>query len=323
MRRVVWSVLTGLGVFFIVVAVMARFVIPGPAIRFPLNEYSTSTVQATNASYFSPKFVTEESGVTLVATNTQKGDVAAAKQIGASKYAVWQSYTAIKDVTHHLMVSIPAQGNTLAFDRKTGVLHPWSGNMVDGQHVTVRGQGPLFPFNTKKQSYQVFDSTLSKPVTFRYSGTATTGGIATYVFKATIPSTQTGAKQLPGSLVGMKAPEVTLPQFYRASETFYVDPKTGVPLAIDENVQQVLKDSTGTTRLILLSADFKTTPASLAAGVKTDNKARNEINLLTLVAPIVAGLLGLILLIVGLVLSRRGPEDELYEDDDRTVGVAA
>lgn len=323
MRRVVWSVMIGLGVFFIVVAIMARFFIPGQAIKFPLNEFSKSTLQADNASYFSPKFVTEESGVTLQATNTQKGDVAAAKSIGSSQFAVWQSYTAIEDITHHQPVSIPEEGNTLAFDRKTGVLRPWSGNTVGGQHVSVSGQGPLFPLNTKKQSYQVFDTTLAKPVTFHYAGTATTDGVGTYVFKATVPSQQIGTQQLPGSLVGMSAAEVTLPEFYGARYTYYVDPRTGVPLAVEQNVRQVLKDSAGSTRLVLLSADFKSTPASIASGVKTDNKARGEISLLTVIIPIVAGLLGVILVIVGVVLSRRRPEDEEYEDDDHTVGVPA
>jgi Porin PorA len=323
MRRVVWPVLIGLGVFFIVVAIMARFFVPGQAVKFPLNEFSKSTLQAQNASYFSPHFVTEESGVTLQATNTQKGNVAAAKEIGSSRVAVWESYTAIQDVTHRQPVSIPAQGNTLAFDRKTGVLVPWSGNTVAGQHVSVSGQGPLFPFNTKKQSYQVFDTTLTKPVTFHYAGTATTDGVGTYVFTATVPSTQVGTQKLPGSLVGMSAPEVTLPEFYSAKYIYYVDPQTGVPVDTQQNVQQVLKDSAGTPRLVLLAADFKTVKASIDATIKTDKKARGEINLLTVIIPIVAGLLGIILLIVGAVLSRPRPEDEEYQDDDRPVGVAA
>lgn len=324
MRRVVWSVLTGLGVFFIIVAIMARFFIPGQAVKFPLNEFDKGTTQADNASYFSPKYVTEESGVTLQATNTQRGDVAAAKSTHkSSTIAVWDSYTAIEDITHHQPVSIPAHEDVLAFDRKTGVLVPWKGNSIDGKAVNVSGQGPLFPLNTKKQNYQVFDTTLTKPVTYHYAGTATTGGVGTYVFDATVPSSQIGTQQLPGSLVGMTAAEVTLPEFYSAKYIYYVDPKTGVPLAVDENVQEVLKDSAGTTRLVLLSADFKSTPASIASLVKSDNKNRNEINLLTLIIPIVAGLLGIILLIVGVVLSRPRPEDEEYEDDEHTVGVPA
>jgi len=325
MRRVSWSVLTGLGVFFIVLAVLSKFFVPGQAVKFPLNEYTKTTLQASNASYFSEKSVNEESGVTLQATTTTKGDVAAAKSVGSNNVAVWQSYTAIEDISNHQPVSIPTDGNTLAFDRKTGVLVPWSGNSVGGKHVDVSGneQGTLFPLNTQKKDYQVFDTTLLKPVTFHFQGTSTTGGVSTYVFTATIPGTQIGTESLPGSLVGLSASEVTLPEFYGAQETWFVDPVTGVPLATEQKVTETLQDNTGTTRLVLLDADFKTTPASVTSGVNTVNDASTKITVLNVIVPIVAGVIGIILLVLGLVLSRRRPEDEEYEDDDETVRVSA
>ena len=325
MRRVVWAVLTGLGVFFIMLAVLSRFFVPAQALKFPLNEYTKTTLQANNASYFSPKSVTELSGVTLQTTTTTKGDVAAAKSIGSSRVAVWQYYSAVEDITNHLPVSIPVDGNSLAFDRKTGVLVPWSGNAVAGTHVNASGQeqGSLFPLGTQKKDYQVFDTTLQRPVTFHYTGTATTDGIATYVFVANVPATQVGTKSLPGALVGLKPSAVTLPEFYSARETYNVDPVTGVPLAVDQNVQQTLQDSSGTTRLVLLSADFKTTPASVASSVKTVKDATTKINALKAIVPIVAGLLGIILLVIGLVLSRLQPVDGEYEDDDESIRVPA
>ena len=323
MRRVSWSILTGLGVFFIVLAILSKFFVPGQAVKFPLNEYSKTTLQADNASYFSPKSGTEESGVTLQATSTTKGDVAAAKSIGSNSVAVWQSYTAIEDTSNHVAVSIPADGNTLAFDRQTGVLVPWSGNTVGGKSVNVPSgvQGSLFPLNTQKKAYQVYDTTLLRPVTFSYNGTATTGGVSTYVFTASIPNTQIGTQSVPGSLVGLSASEVTLPEFYTVKEKYFVDPVTGVPLSVDQSVQQTLQDSAGTTRLVLLNADFKTTPASVASSISTDNGGTTKITILNVIIPIVAGLIGIILLVLGLVLSRGRPEDEQYEDDDETIRV--
>lgn len=325
MRRVVWPVLTGLGVFFIVIAVLSRFFVPGQAIKFPLNEFTKTEMQAVNASYFSPKFLTEETGVTLQATTTTKGDVAAAKSIDGSRVAVWQTYTAIEDLTNHTPVSIPAQGNTFAFDRKTGEIVAWNGNSVAGSPVTVGPgiQGVLWPLGTKKQDYRVYDTTLKKPVTFHYSGVTATDGVSTFIFKATIPSTQTGTETLPGSLVGMTASSVTLPEFYSAQEIYYVDPVTGVPLSVTQNVRQVLQDSTGTTRLVLMSADYQTTPGSVTSGVNTDLGGQNKISLVYTTIPIVGGLLGVILLVAGLVLSRPRPEDEEYEDDEEPVGASA
>jgi hypothetical protein len=323
MRRVSWSILTGLGIFFIVLAILSKFFVPGQAVKFPLNEYSKTTLQADNASYFSPRSVTEESGVTLQATSTTKGDVASAKAVGSNSVAVWQSYTAIEDITNHQPVSIPSDGNILAFDRKTGVLVPWSGNAVGGKHVQVppNTQGSLFPLNTQKKNYQVYDTTLKKPVTFKFAGTSTTSGVSTYVFKATIPATQIGTQSLPGALVGETASEVTLPEFYSVQETYSVDPITGVPLQVEQNVQQTLQDDTGTTRLVLMSADFKTTPASIASGVQTDKNGTTKITVLNVIVPIVAGVIGLVLLVLGLVMSRFRPEDEQYEDDDEDIRV--
>src|SRR5262249_51675143 len=306
-----------------VLAVLSKFFVPGQAVKFPLNEFTKSTLQADNASYFSQKSGSEDSGVTLQATNTTKGDVAAAKSIGSNDVAVWQTYAAIEDVTNHQPVTRPAFGNELAFDRHAGVLAPWMGNNIGNNHVEISGeaQGPLFPIGTKKQNYQVYDTTLQRPVTFRFKGTSTTNGISTYVFAATVPPTQVGTQSVPGSLVGLTASEVTLPEFYSVQEIYFVDPVTGVPLRVEQNVKQTLQDSSGTTRLVLLAAAFKTTPASIASAVDIVNGATTKINVLNVIVPIVAGLLGLILLIVGLVLSQLRPEDEQYEDDDETVRV--
>ncbi len=321
MRRVVWSVLAGLGVFFIVIAIMSRIFIPGQAVKFPLNEYGINTLVASGASWFSPENVSELSPVTLQITNTTKGNVAASDQLGSSTYAVWQSFGVIEDTTDHQQVSIPAAADQFAFNRRTGVLFNWKGNEIAGKPVkSVSGQGYVWPLGAGKQNYEVYDTTLQKPVLFKYSRVAIVDGVTTYLYIANIPPTQTGTQQLPGSLVGSSAPEVTLPEFYSSTEDYYVDPVTGAPIQVDRKVSSVLKDNSGTTRLVLLQADFKSSPTSVASTLKTDNHYRNEINLVENIIPIVALLVGIILLVIGLVLSRMGTEDEQYEEDDQRVG---
>jgi hypothetical protein len=322
MRRVVWSVLTGLGAFFIVLAIMSWLYVPGQAVKFPLNEYSVTTLIAHNASWFSPKSVSELSDVTLEITSTVKGDVTSANALGSSKIAVWQSFAAVEDTTDHQQVSIPAAADEFAFDRRTGVLIPWSGNVVNGKHVQVSGQGYVWPLGAKKQSYPVYDTTLGKPVTFKFVSTATTQGIPTYKYMAVIPPTQVGTESLPGELVGEKAPTVTLPVMYSSTETYFVDPVTGAPLEVNRITKDALTDNNGAPKLVLLSADFQSSPASVATTIKSDNHYRNLINLATFIVPVVAGLVGIILLVIGLVLSRMSPEDE-YEDEDEPVGANA
>jgi hypothetical protein len=316
MRRVVWSVLTGIGAFFIVLAIMSRLVVPAQAVKFPLNEYKVNNLKATNASWFSPKSGTELSPVTIRITTTVKGDVSGADTLGSANNAAWESFAVVDDTTDNQPIAIPAYADEFAFNRKTGVLVPWSGNEVDGKHVSsVSGQGFVWPLGAKKQTYQVFDTTLLKPVPFIYKSTATTDGVSTYVYSANIPPTQTATVSVPGSLVGLHAAEVNLPEFYSAQETYYVDPVTGAPLLVKRDIQQVLKDSSGTTRLVLLAANFQTLAASVASSANSDNHYRAEINIAKDVVPITALIIGIIALAAGLVLSRLRPEDEEYEDD--------
>ena len=54
MRRVAGLVMSALGTFLVVLALLLRFYVAGQAIKFPLNENSISTLTANNASYFSP-----------------------------------------------------------------------------------------------------------------------------------------------------------------------------------------------------------------------------------------------------------------------------
>lgn len=321
MRRVGWSVLAALGAFFIVLAIMSKLYVPGQAVKFPLNEYGVTTLVAKNASWFSPKNGSVLSPVTIQVTTTTKGDVSAADSLDSSKYAIWQTFAVTEDTTDHQSVDIPSTADELAFDRKTGVLVPWSGNTIGGKHVSaVSGQGYVWPLGAKKQNYQVFDTTLLKPVTFVYKGTSSVNGIATYTYVANVPSQQIGTQTVPGSLVGSKAATVTVPEYYGAQETYYVDPVTGAPISIVRNTQSVLKNAAGTTLLVLLTADFKSSPASIASSVATDNHYRFEISLATTIIPIIAGLVGIILLVVGLVLARMSREDEEYEDEDELEG---
>lgn len=309
MRRVVWSLLIGLGIFFIVLAVMLRFYIPGQAVKAPLNEYTKGTLVGTGISYFSASKLTELTGVTMQATNTVEGDVAAAKAAGASRVAVWRSFTAVEDITNHEPFSYSSQ--RLAFDRRTGQLINCCGDFIDNnRHPHLSGQGYLWPFSSGKQSYQVFDTTLLRPVTFRFVGTDNTGGTDTYRYVSHVPATQIGTQTLPAALLGMTGTEVTLPEFFAVDKTYWVDPVTGAPLKVTETERLTLADSSGATKLVLFDGTLTSTPASVSDSVATDRGYLNKIHLLEIILPIVCLALGIILVVVGLVLSRPRPEDE-------------
>jgi Porin PorA len=311
MRRVTGLVLAGVGTFLIVCAVALPTVVSSQVIKFPLNEYETATLAASNASYFSAKTLTERTGVNMEATYTIKGDASK----GDSATAVWNEYAYVYDRTNHEVVQ--QMTRTFAFDRKTGQLVNCCGASVNGDSsVQQRGYvGYVFPIGTKKQTYNVFDTTLNQPVPFTYAGTATVHGVHTYKFVENVAPRQITTQAMPGSLVGMSAATVTLPEFYEIHLIYYVDPVTGALVNVNEHQTLSLRNpSTGAQALLLFDANLIATPSSVNTIVGLDNDGRNKLNLIETTLPIVLGIVGAIGLIAGYLLARkRRPtmEDEL------------
>ena len=302
MRRNIGLVLVAVGAFLIVMAVVLPTWIVSQVVKFPLNEYETATLAASNASYFSATSLTEKTGVTMQATYTIKGDGAA----GTSSTAVWNQYSYVYDTTNKQAVQ--QMTRRFAFDRKTGQLTMCCGANVNGDSsVQQRGYvGYVFPFGTKKQTYQIFDITLNKPVPFPYAGTTTVRGIKAYKFTEDVAPVQVATQTIPGSLVGKSAASVTLPEYYEIHLVYYVDPDTGALINVQEHQTMTLRDpSTGAQALMLFDAALKVTPAALTTIVGLDSNGRNELTLLKVILPIALGVVGVIALVAGLILGRK------------------
>jgi hypothetical protein len=306
MHRVSGLILAGLGTFLIAVAVLLPTYVSGQVVKFPLSEYETATLAGTGMTYFSPSKLTEETNVSMRATYTIKGDATA----GNSSTAVWNEFSYVYDATNNLTDSYTTR--RFAFDRRTAQLVDCCGANVNGD-TGIRQTGTLgyvFPIGTQKKNYDVFDTSLNKPVPFIYSGTADTSGIQTYVFKETVAPTQISTLSVPGSFVGINQATVTLPEFYQIHLIYYVDPETGALVNVNEDQEQTLRNpSTGQTALVLFDGDLVATPATVAAVIKLDTKGRNELSLLNTTLPLVVGIVGVIALIAGIFLARRRRED--------------
>ncbi|MGE5292847.1 MAG: DUF3068 domain-containing protein [Micromonosporaceae bacterium] len=315
MRRVIGLILAGLGAFFLVLAALTRFYVPGQVVKFPLNEYQVSTLQDPNGIYFSADKLKELS-VPVTATDTIQGDVAA----GTSDTAVWNEFTAVHDDANN--VNFSYYQRRAPFDRRTGLLKNCCGAYVnqgtEKKSVHLSGQGYVWPLGAEKKTYQIFDTTLNKEMPITYSGSATIDGIPTYRYVERVAPEQSGTQTLPGSIVGIKdQPNVTLPEYYQAINTYWVDPVTGGPVKVEQNQELTLRDSTGVTRLVLFKADLKFSPKSVQSFADTDRKGKNKITLISSVLPLVLLLVGLILLVLGIVLAvlGRGPGEEAPREE--------
>jgi len=305
MRRTVGLVLIGLGTALIVFAVLMTTYVSSRVVKFPLNQYVTATLVDNHASYFSPTKLTELSPVTMQATYTLKGNAAA----GSDSTAVWNQFIYVYDQTNKAPVQTMTR--TMAFDRRTAQLVNCCGSNVNGDSSVHQSGvvGYVFPIGTQKQTYQVFDANLLKPVPFTYGGTDTVNGIQTYRFVGNVAPTQNGHQTLPGSLVGMSQSSVTLPQFYQNKVVYWIDPDTGVLLNATQDEKVFLENPAGQQALVLFNANLAMTPASVNGLVAIDNDQRNKKFMVETLLPLVTGILGVILLVVGILLARRWRRD--------------
>jgi Porin PorA len=244
-------------------------------------------------------------------TQTLRGDVGA----GTSSTSVWDQFINLYDTTNHQQIQFSQ--SRLAFDRNTAVLTNCCGAAIGTDtHVTFAGLGVMFPINSQKRTYNVFDTTLLKAVPAQYVGQATVDGLTANKYVETVAPTQVGTKSVPGSLVGSKASQVSLGEFYQTTTAYYVDPVTGTIVSLDQNQHVGLRDSTGTEKLALFNGDLIMTPASQQSQVNVAKSGDTESSAVKTIVPLTAGLLGVVLLVFGivLVLMSRNDEEEYAEE---------
>ena len=311
-RRVIGLALAGLGAFLLVAAPLTHTYVAGHLVKFPLNTYVKTTLLGHDVAYFSPKLVRPVTGATMQVTDTVKGDASA----GNSSTAVWNEFTYLYDLSNHVVFSYTTR--RAAFDRRTGMLVDCCGANIGGNSAVRQTglSGYVWPIGTQKRTYDVFDTTLLKPMPFRYEGTGTIHGIEVYRFVEQVPPTQTGTQQVPGSFVGSTQQTVTLPQIYVAKNTYWVDPRTGGVLDTTQIQSQFLRDTAAGKELLLFNGTLAMTPASVSTAVGLDSTGRTELLWFELFGPLAGALLGLVLLVTGIVLVRLRPRGQPKEARD-------
>jgi hypothetical protein len=306
MRRDIGTVLAGLGTFLIVIAVALPTYIASQAIKFPLNEYETATLDASNATYFSPSKLAEVSNVNLEATYTIKGD----QNAGNSSTAVWKEFSYVYDLTNKQEVQIMTR--TFAFNRKTAELVNCCGESINGD-TSIKQTGVVgyvFPIGTQKKTYMIFDTTLNKVEPFVYSGTTSVNGVQAYEFVESVGPVQFSTQTVPGSFIGINSSSVVAPEDYQIHLTYYVDPVTGALINVNEHqILTLANPNTGAQALTLFNADLIATPASVTEILGLDNAGRNKLNLIETTLPIIIGILGAVLLVLGILIYRRKRPD--------------
>ena len=303
-RGLLRPVVAGLGAFLMVFGLLLRFYAAPRLIAAPPGFNIMISLVAPHASYFDESALTTRRDAKLTYNETIRGDAGAS----TGTIAVWDQFTVLEDLTRNVQLIATFQRS--AFDRRTGELTNCCGASVnDDTRVRQNGIGVAFwPIGTAKTTYQVYDTNTERAWPAAYNGTEVVQGLLTYRFTQRIPVTV--VQQMPGvptSLLGLPGPSrnVVADRTFQASNTFWVDPRTGVPVKAEERILSVLLGPGGQGRLMVADADLTMTPDSQGALAAVARQNAASITTLRQAGPLGGLLLGFILVLAGTVPLRR------------------
>lgn len=312
MRRGVAIALVGLGAFLLILAPLLRFYVVPSIAKAPLKpsdpddpDRTISLNVGTATALFDPATLTERRDVPLTATRVTRGDVLASEQdpAEAEGLAVWDSFQRVEDETGTV---VTASTIRIAFDRVSSELKNCCGVNNDGKQVEWAGTNPLkFPFFTEQKSYDYFDTTINQAVPIEFVGEEEVEGLSAYKFTQTIEPTQIGEQELPGNLVGSPDASFVAPRFYSNVRTLWVEPTTGAIVNGQEQQKQTFRGPDGTDKVTVIEANLGFAPQEITDSVEYAGSNARLINLLRTTIPIIALILGLILIGAAVYLLRR------------------
>lgn len=299
MKRLAGPVLVGLGVFLLALAVLLPTVVVPRVEKAPLDQYTVSEAAGT-ASYLDPtrlEFVDDDD---VTVTRVVRGDVEASGDD-----------VALYDVTQTVQASqVEDPLNVIAekvrFDRGSGIGVGGAGDVPRHEDAyTVK-----FPFNTEQTEYPYHDATAGKAFPVSFQGVTEIDGVELYEFGGSIPEVVREQQGVPGRLVG--APDeasVFVEEVYTNDRTVLVEPRTGSIVSTTSTPRRAWRPSFGQTdavETVLFEAEVQATDETVDELLADAKDAKGSLDLLGRTLPIVLGLLGLVLLVVGaLLLARR------------------
>jgi hypothetical protein len=288
-------VLVFIGLFLLFFGLFERFYAYPRLRKAPLDQESAPVAVGTG-TYFnrSPEKLREIQGAQLKNVRTVKGDPKA----GTEEVAVWDSFTSTVDLADRGVIT--ATQERIALDRVTGQSVNCCGENPRHQGLTLK-----FPFDTKKQTYQFWDGPASRALPAVFTREETIQGVKVYRFEQRIDRMTLGSQEIPGSLAGdPSVPTVQTNIVYSNVKTIWVEPTTGIIVKGQQDVSQVLESMGGEQVLTLLDAVLTYDDATVDANAADAADSARQLRLLSIILPVGAVVLGLVLLVVGLTLLR-------------------
>jgi hypothetical protein len=320
-------ILTGLGVFVLGVALLARFYAYDQLAVVPLDQDTVSVSEGPGATIFDIASQ-QEITVDLVSTRNVVGDVEASEEASdelGRDIAVWETLVYTDEPGAEIDADNPPRSGThdrVAFDRHTGetvvCCETFTSTTADDRGVeqpeatAFEGLYFKFPFQTEKKTYQFWDGSLGEAPDIEFQEVETIEGLEVYRFEQVIPATTVATINAPASIFGIdEEGDVSLDRVYSNTRTLWIEPETGVIIRGQED-QLTVAEYEGEQVATLTDVVIGYNPETISDNVDTYSSLSSQLKAIRIWVPIVGGVLGLLLLVAGLLLMRRRREGSAH-----------
>ncbi|MGC5054894.1 DUF3068 domain-containing protein [Micromonospora sp. DT48] len=311
-QRAVGAVLFGGGVLLLALAAGLVFVVKPAMSKLPYDlDPTTSVAEAKGATFLQitngAVAINQGDLKSTIQVTPERAKTAALSGDLAGDTVVWRVGQTVERIDTKELVS--AYGAELALDRVSAAAVEWNEQYLDEsgtpENVSFAGQMYKFPFNSEQKNYEIFDRDLRQTRVAQFKGTEEINGLEAYRYEQVITDEKLPlAADRVTLLLGALAPGSTSGDVvYSNTRTVWIDPVTGSYLKVREQQKKVLVPNTGTPTT-LLDADFSYNEETVTSSVDRAKKSRSQLTILGVYAPLGLVVLGLVLIVIGLLVSR-------------------
>lgn len=279
LRKIVSWVLIGLGAFLLVIAILAKTWAPGVLQKTPTNIETTTRLEGGGEKFNPSSGEVEPIEVKVTSLTQTDSDKSTDTDV------VWVNTTCVVmdepgipdciDGDDPRLVS--AEVEVFQTDRVTALA---SGGDRDGLQNK-------WPFNAEKKTYPYWDGILGQAEDAKFVGTEEIHGLETYHYALEV-------NEVPAEVSS------GIQGTYSTKKDFWVEPMTGSIINQKQYERRVLDDG---TVAVDLTVEF--TDEQIKTGVEESKANVQGLNLLLNTVPLIGFIGGALLLVVGLLLSRR------------------
>lgn len=292
-------VLAGIGAFLVTAGILLRFYAAPALVVMPSSYYGTQVLTDPHATFYAQDRQVTRNNAPVSYVMTIRGDPSAA----TGSTVTWDTYSYLWDPKTREQIQDSYQRSVI--DRRTGELEDCCGAAVDDDTaVRQDGLGATFPIGTRPVTYQKYDTSTERAWPAVFSGTAEVQGVSVEVFTQHIPATT--VQRIPGismSTLGVPGATytVTANRTFQSDVTYWVDPRTGIPLDVQQKIQSQLQDPADIGSLTLVNADLTMTASTQARLAAYSGQLAAQITFVRLTGPLIAVIVGILLLLAAVV----------------------